>query len=501
MVVFLVALPLCLGIALASGTPLLSGLFAGMIGGLVVGALSGSHVSVSGPAAGLTVIVAAGIAEIGSYPAFLTAVILAGLMQIGFGMLRAGVLAHFVPAAVVHGMLAAIGCILILKQIPHALGHDLDYEGDESFDEGGGRNTFSELLYALEHADMGAVIIFAVALVALLAWQRVSVKLRAGWLPAPLVGVLAGTAANQALRAFAPGMHVSGDSHMVAIPDLGGLGDIVYALPFPDPSAALNPTVWKVALTVAVIASVESLLSVGASDKLDPLRRLTPTNRELRAQGVGNVIAGLLGALPITAVIVRSTANISAGARTRMSAILHGGLLLLSVLVLSPALNYIPLAALAAVLIVMGWRLASPRVIRGQVAAGKDQYVPFFVTVAAILLTDLLVGVLIGIGVGIFFVIRSNFKSALVVTHDGSNVLIRFAKDVSFLNKPALVGCLEQIPEGATVLIDGTRAQFIDHDIAEALEDFVASAPARGVQVELRRSQASLNEYFKEIAA
>ncbi len=394
-------------------------------------------------------------------------------------------------------MLAAIGCTLVLKQIPHALGRDTDYEGDESFDVGGGRNTFTELYDAAVNVDLGALTIFFVALAALLLWQRFGKRITGPWLPAALAAVLAGTGANLLFATWAPGLHVSG-GHAVAIPELGGLHDIIYALPFPDWSRLFDQAVWGVAVTLALIASVETLLSVGAADKLDPLRRITPADRELRAQGVGNIASGLLGGLPLTAVIVRTSANIDAGARTRLSAILHGLLLLASILMLAPVLNYIPLAALAAVLLVMGVKLVDLRVLRGYLARGPAQWVPYVVTLLAILLTDLLVGVLIGVGVGIFFVVRTNFHSAIIVTREGDHVMIRFAKDVSFVNKAALMQAFEDIPEGAHVLIDGTRAQFIDDDIAEELREFVDTAPSRGVTVSLRRSVASLNPYFME---
>ncbi|PCC72074.1 Sulfate permease, MFS superfamily [Nannocystis exedens] len=501
LVVFLVALPLCLGIALASGAPLLAGLFAGFVGGLVVGTLSGSPLSVSGPAAGLTVVVAAGIAELGAYSAFILAVVLAGVMQLGFGLLRAGAVAHFVPVAVVHGMLAAIGCILVLKQVPHALGYDVDFEGDESFVGQGGGNTFTDIVAAVQNADLGAFIIFVAALGALLLWQKVGKKMVGSWMPPALVAVIVGALTNELFRLYAPDLHLTDATHLVTIPDLSGLSGILFALPFPDFSRIGDPAVWRVAATIAVIASVESLLSVGACDKLDPFHRITPTDRELKAQGAGNIVSGLLGGLPITAVIVRSSANIDAGARTRVSAILHGVLLLLSVLVLAPILNHIPLSALAAVLIVMGLRLASVRVFHAQYQRGKGQFVPFLITLGAILFTDLLVGVAIGVGVGIFYVIRSNFRSAIVVAHEDHEYLIRFAKDVSFLNKPALLRAFSAIPNGSAVLIDGTRAQFIDPDIVDAIDDFLLSAKARNITVELRRSATSLNTHFKQEAA
>jgi MFS superfamily sulfate permease-like transporter len=496
-VVFLVALPLCLGIALASGAPPLAGVMAGMVGGLVVATFSGSALSVSGPAAGLTVIVLSGIADLGSYPAFLTAVVLGGVLQVGLGLVRAGMVSHFVPACVVRGMLAAIGLILILKQIPHALGRDVDYEGDESFSEPGGGNTFSELWEAVLTADPGAMLVFAAALGALLLWTPVARRIPGGrWLPGPLMAVVVGTLANFGLAAWWPEVHLQA-SHRVAMPQLADPTALLFALPFPDFSRVLDPAVLRLALTLGLIASVESLLSVEAADKLDPLHRITPVNRELRAQGIGNIVSGLLGALPVTAVIVRSSANIDAGAKSKLSALLHGALLLLSALFLADWLNHIPLAALAAVLIVMGWKLARPRILLEQRRRGSAQFVPYIVTIAAILLTDLLVGVCIGILVGVFFVVRSTFRSALVVARDGDSVLVRFVKDVSFLNKPKLRGILEEIADGSTVIIDGTRAQFVDHDIVECIDDFVTSAPTRGITVELRRSAGSSNDMFK----
>ena len=499
LVVFLVALPLCLGIALASGAPLLAGILAGVIGGVVVGALGGSAISVSGPAAGLTVIVAGGIAELGGYAAFLTAVVLAGLLQIGLGFVRAGVVVHFVPACVVRGMLAAIGLILVLKQVPHALGVDIDFEGDESFAHAGGGNTFSDLIDAVRGAEPGAILVFATALVVLLGWGRLG-KALAGLVPAPLVAVVVGTLLHLGFEAWWPAVALEA-SHRVTLPALHSVGDILYALPFPELGRALDPAVLRMAVTLALVASVETLLSVEASDRLDPWRRTTPMNRELKAQGVGNTLAGLIGALPITAVIVRSSANVGAGARSRLAAIVHGVLLLVAALFLGPVLNHVPLAALAAVLIVMGWRLCAPRLLIEQGRRGLDQSLPFAATIVAILLTDLLVGVLLGIAVGVYFVVRSNFRSALVVTRDGPRVLVRFAKDVSFLNKPALVRAFAEVREGSQVLIDGTRAQFLDRDIAECIDEFVATAPARGIAVELRRSQASLNPLFQELPA
>jgi len=497
LVVFLVALPLCLGIALASGAPLLAGIVSGVIGGVVVGSLSGSQLSVSGPAAGLTVIVLAGVADLGSYPAFLTAVVLGGVLQVGLGFLRAGALAHFVPVSVVRGMLAAIGLILILKQIPHALGYDADYEGDESFLEPSGGNTFSDIGAAIVGAEPGAILVFALALAALLGWGRIVPRLRGGqWVPAPLIAVVVGTVANVVLGGVWPAWELQA-SHRVAIPALANAADLAASLSFPDFARILDPAVLRLALTLGLVASVESLLSVEAADKLDPHKRHTPMDRELKAQGVGNILAGLLGALPVTAVIVRSSANVAAGAQSKLSTIVHGVLLLISALLLAPVLNLVPLAALAAVLIVMGWRLARPRLLLEQRRRGAAQFAPFVITIVAILLTDLLIGICIGVLVGVFFVVRSNFQSALVVTRDGDTVLVRFAKDVSFLNKPSLIRVFAAIPADVLVIIDGTRAQFIDHDVRECIDDFVATAPGRGIQAELRRSPGSANPMFK----
>ncbi len=498
-VVFLVALPLCLGIALASGAPLLAGIMSGVLGGVVVGALGGSAISVSGPAAGLTVIVAAGIAELGGYPAFLSAVVLAGLLQIGLGFVRAGVVVHFVPACVVRGMLAAIGLILILKQIPHALGVDIDFEGDESFAHEGG-NTFTDLVAAVTSARPGAMLVFVAALLALIAWNRLGKRVLGGLVPAPLIAVLVGTLLHLGFEWWWPDFALE-DSHRVGIPVLRSAGDFFAALEAPDFGRIFDPAVLRLAVTLALVASVETLLSVEAADRLDPLRRTTAMNRELKAQGVANTLAGLIGALPITAVIVRSSANASAGARSKLSTIIHGLLLLISALLLAKILDHIPLAALAAVLIAMGWKLTRPRLLIEQARRGLDQSLPFAATIVAILLTDLLVGVVLGIAVGVYFVVRSNFHSALVVTRDGAQLLVRFAKDVSFLNKPALVRTFAEVTEGSAVLIDGTRAQFIDRDIAECIAEFVETAPQRGIAVELRRSQSSLNPMFKELVA
>jgi MFS superfamily sulfate permease-like transporter len=485
LVVFLVALPLCLGIALASDAPLFSGIVAGVVGGLVVAPLSGSSLSVSGPAAGLTALCAASIADLGSFEVFLTAVALSGLFQLGFGALRAGVLANVFPISVIKGMLAGIGLILILKQIPHALGRDADYEGDESFWMLGHQsNTVSEISAALDAPLPGVVGVAAVCLAVLLVWERFVARTAAGVVPGPLAAVGVGLALNEALRAFAPGFAVVAPEHLVTLPQ-SGVTALWRGLPSPDLGAVGRADVWLVAATIAVIGSIESLLSVEATDKLDPWRRVSNTNRELFAQGAGNVVSGLLGGLPLTAVIVRSSANVQAGGRTRTSSVVHGVLLLGLVLAAPLVLNRIPLAALAAVLLTVGYKLAKVELFRSMYRAGFDQFLPFVVTVTVTVFVDLLSGVLAGLAVGAVLVAFTNYVSAIAVVHEEDRWLVLFTKDVSFLNKTRLRAVLSAIPDGADLVIDGHRAEFIDHDIEEMVHEFAEAAPLRGVRVEL----------------
>ena len=502
LVVTLVALPLCLGIALASGAPLHAGIIAGVIGGMVVGALSGSQVSVSGPAAGLTVVVLSGIGSLGDFHLFLCAVVLAGMMQMALGALRVGVLGHFFPSSVVQGLLAAIGVILLLKQIPHALGYDVDPEGDFSFLQMDGDNTFTAILHAAQNAVPGALLTAVVSFALLVLWEQPALKARRvlAFMPGPLVAVLAAVVLNSlVLPALAPSWVLTGE-HLVTLP-AGDAGAFLSALMHPDPVGFTHPEVWILAVTIAVVASLESLLALDAADRLDPQKRVAPPNRELLAQGAGNVLSGVVGGLPITSVVVRTTANISAGAQSKRATMIHGALLLLLVLFLPGLLNLIPLASLAAVLIVIALKLTPPSLYQGIIAKGPTQWAPFFATVLAILLTDLLVGVLVGLAVGIAGVIAGNFKRAFVVFQDGTNVIVRFAKDCSFFNRAALREALAKLPDGAFVIIDGTRASFIDQDIIETLEHFQANARARGITVEIKRSPTSNNPYFREALA
>jgi MFS superfamily sulfate permease-like transporter len=489
LVVFLVALPLCLGIALASNAPLFSGVIAGVVGGIVVGALSGSHVSVSGPAAGLTVIVVGALEALGTFEAFLLAVFLAGIIQVVLGFIRAGVIAYYFPSSVIKGMLAAIGLILILKQIPHAVGWDRDYLGDESFEQPDNENTFSELLNAWEYLNPGALVIALVAIALMVAMELPAAKrTKLKLIPGALLAVLVGTLLNEAMGWTSLGWKATGE-HLVTLPVVSQASEWLGYFATPDFSLWQSQQIWVFALTIAVVASIESLLSVEATDKLDPLKRVTPTNRELKAQGVGNVISGLIGGLPVTAVIVRSSANIEAGALTKRSAIVHGLLLALLVVAIPSLLNKIPLSALAAVLLMVGYKLTKPALIRSMYQKGWDQFLPFLITIVAILFTDLLKGIAIGMVVGLFFVIRTNFRKSITFVHHRNHYLIRLTRDVSFLNKARLIQDLVQVPDGAEVLIDTTRVQFIDRDIRETLDDFIQGAPGRGINITLQGYQ------------
>lgn len=498
LVVFLVALPLCLGIALASGAPLFAGIIAGIAGGIVVGSLSGSSLSVSGPAAGLTVIVLNAIDVLDTYEVFLSAVVLAGVFQLILGYLKAGIIGHFFPVSVIKGMLAAIGLILILKQIPHAFGYDADPEGDQSFIQPDGENTFTELAQALNYSSTGAIIISVVSLIILILWARPVLKKYTFFtlVPAPLVVVLFGVLMNWVFSKWMPELTLTGE-HLVSLPVASDLQGFIGQFTFPDFSRLLDKQVIIAAITIAIIASLESLLSLDATDKLDPMKRIAPPSRELKAQGVGNIVSGLIGGIPVTAVIVRSSANVGSNAKSKTSAIFHGFLLIFTVAFIPGLLNLIPLSALAAILLMVGYKLTSPSLYKGIFAKGMDQFAPFIITILAILLTDLLVGILIGLVVGLFFVMKTNFHQAYIVTQDDKNFLIILTKDVSFLNKASLRRKLEEIPPESYVIIDGTRSKFIDHDISETIEDFQETAKFRNITVEIKKTASSSNSKFK----
>lgn len=481
LVVFLVALPLCLGIALASGAPPIAGLVAGICGGLIVPLISRSALSVSGPAAGLTAIVVAAIADLGSFNAFLTAVVLAGLIQIVLGALKAGGIGALVPSSVIKGMLAAIGLILILKQLPHAVGYDVESFGADAFVAPTGENTFSLITHGLAHIELGAVIISIVCLAILIIWPKTPMA-KVSWLPAPLFVVLAGVGLNTAFATLAPELTL-GSSHLVALPAFDSASTLWAELPSPNWEAATSSATWGVAVTVALVASIETLLCVEAVDSLDPQRRLTPTNRELIAQGMGNAVSGLLGGLPITSVIVRSSANLASGAKSRLSAIIHGVFLLAAVLFAATYLALIPLACLAAILLVVGYRLIHPAIIRQAYTQGAQQFVPFVVTVSAIMFTDLLRGVIIGLLVGLASVLRQKMHHTFTVTEHDDLAVLHINKDVSFIHEATLVSVLRELTERPKVEIDVVGAGFMDHDIRERIRSFVQTAEERGQEV------------------
>lgn len=501
LVVFLVALPLCLGIALASGAPLFSGIIAGIVGGIVIPLFSRSQVSVSGPAAGLAVIVATAIQNLGSFRVFLVAVTLSGLFQLGLGFLRAGVIGNYVPNAVIKGMLAAIGVVIILKQIPHALGRDQHFEGDFDFffELDIKSNTLSDIISAIYTAHPTAITITAVSMAVLLLWEQPFLQRYKVFklVPGPLIVVALGVAINEIFRlAFNNPLKIE-DNHLVTLPVASGLNDFFHQFTLPDWSALSNKQVYVTGLTIAIIGSIETLLSIEAADKLDPFRRISPTNQELKAQGIANLVSGLIGGLPITAVIVRSSANVYAGARTRTSAFLHGILLFFCVLLIPTLLNRIPLACLAAILFMVGYKLTKVELYQKMYRAGLDQFLPFIITVLAIVFTDLLVGIAIGMVVGLFFVIRTNHHAAMTSVNQDNYYLIRFNKDVSFVNKTELKDHLLAIPPNSSLIIDGTKATFIDTDIYDVVADFMESARFRNINVELKHFQSKSQNYRK----
>jgi MFS superfamily sulfate permease-like transporter len=504
LVVFLVALPLCLGIALASGAPLFSGVIAGVVGGLVVASVSGSALSVSGPAAGLTVIVATAITQLGSFEAFLLAVVLAGVIQIVLGLAKAGIIGYYFPSSVIKGMLAAIGLLLILKQIPHALGYDFNFEGDESFEPvftnpnlqdqsavaTGGENTLTELYHAFLEPHVGAVIISVISLAILILWDRPFIqRIRVlKQIPAPLLVVIAGIIINELFLNSFPLLALTGN-HLVNLPVAEKISKLGEELTFPDYSLIGSYPIYITAVTIAIVASLESLLSIEAADKLDPYKRNTPASRELIAQGVGNMVSGLIGGLPVTAVIVRSSANINSGAKTKVSAITHGVFLLASVLFIPFLLNKIPLSCLAAILLIIGYKLSRVSLYKHMYKIGMDQFVPFTVTIAAILFTDLLRGIAIGMVFSIFFILRNNYKTSYYLHKEngGASDIIKLvlSQEVSFLNKANIQSTLDRVPDNAMVIIDGSLSEHIDYDVLEIIHNFKQTAHSRNINLEL----------------
>jgi MFS superfamily sulfate permease-like transporter len=471
-VVFLVALPLCLGIALASGAPLFSGILSGIIGGIVVASFSGSQLSVSGPAAGLTVIVLNAITDLGSFNIFLLAVMIAGLLQIILGILKAGTIGNYFPNSVIVGMLAAIGIILILKQLPHAVGYDADFEGDQSFSQIDNENTLSAFSSAFSRFTIGAIIISLASLLILIVWPKFK---KLSIVPAPLLVVILGIVLAGLFEGTAFALNAK---QLVQIPVVESFTDFKGLFASPDFSAITNPKLWTVAITIAIVASLETLLSLEAVDKIDPIKRVSPTNRELIAQGIGNTIAGLIGALPMTAVIVRSSANVNSGGRTKVSAIMHGIFLILAVLLIPVLINKIPLSCLAAILLMVGYKLTKIPLFKKMWKSGKDQFIPFMVTIFAI-----------GLAVGIVFLLTTNYRNPYFYTIDKTSnkdvIRIMLAQEVSFLNKGTIQYTLTHLPKDKTVIIDGTHSLFIDRDVLDTINDFKEHAHTKNIEVEL----------------
>ena len=489
LVVFLVSMPLCLGIAMVSGAPLLSGVIAGIIGGIVVGGLSGSQLGVSGPAAGLSVIVLTAIADLGGFEYFLVAVIIAGIIQVILGYAKAGIIAYYFPSSVIHGMLAGIGIMIFLKQIPHIFGIDADPEGDYRFLQFDGENTFSALTHIFESINPGILIVAAVSLIILIIWDTKKFKSFSFTkiVPGALVVVVLGIILNNLFEGNE--MLAIGSEHTVTLPVAANVQEFFGNFSFPDFSILSNPEVYKVAIVIAVVASIETLLSVEAIDKLDTYKRVTPTNRELKAQGVGNIIAGLIGGLPITQVIVRSSANQQAGGKTKAATIIHGILLLISIIALSKVLNMIPQATLAAILLLVGYKLAKPSLFKKMYAEGPGQFWPFLITILGLLFSDLLVGVGLGMVVAVSIILYNNFKVPYTISKKGNEgseqVTIKLSQDVTFLNKASILKLFNEIPDNTSVLIDASETHFVHYDVCEIIEDFRINAETRNIKVEV----------------
>lgn len=487
-VVFFVAMPLCLGIALASGAPLFSGIIAGITGGIVVGIASGSPLGVSGPAAGLAVIVFSAISLLG-WEAFLVAVVIAGILQLVMGYLRMGIIAYYFPTAVIKGMLTGIGLIIILKQIPHALGYDADYEGDLSFRTASG-NSFSDLGAAFDLVTPGALLISAVSLVILILWEAVLVKKHKifGLIQGPVVVVASGILLNYGFQQGWLPFSLA-DDQLVRIPVASSVGEFFGQFSSPDFSHLGNPQVYFTAVVLALIASLETLLCVEATDKLDPLKRTTPTNRELKAQGLGNIVSGLIGGLPVTQVIVRSSTNITFGGRTKASTIFHGFFLLISALAIPQFINMIPLASLACILFVVGYKLAKPSLFTSMYRLGWSQFIPFMATVTGIVFTDLLKGIAIGMGVAIFYILRGHYRNPYEMhkgrTNGKETYKILLAEEVSFLNKGSILQTVNRLPSGSHLIVDGSKSKVVDHDVIEVIRDFTVNAKSKGIEVEV----------------
>jgi MFS superfamily sulfate permease-like transporter len=490
LVVFLVALPLCLGIALSSGAPLFSGVIAGIVGGIVVGFLSGSHTAVSGPAAGLTVIVLNAIEDLQAYDLFLTALVIAGGIQLVLGIIKAGVIGYYFPTSVIKGMLAGIGIILIIKQLPFVFGTNSSELVEDFIPLVNDFQAVTALQSLQNSIEYGAVIIAAVSLLILIFWEKPAIKQHRflQFIPGPLLAVLLSVGVNKFFKYVVPGLYIDSEDK-VTLPEITGFSSLREHLFFPDFSGLGNPDVWVIAITIAIIASLETLLSLEAADKIDPHKRISPPNRELLAQGAGNLLNGLVGGMPITAVIVRSSANINSGAKSKMSAVFHGVLLLLSVLIIPNLLNLIPLASLAAILLVIGYKLAKVSLFKSMFKLGWDQFLPFLITILGIIFFDLLKGIGMGMIVGIVYILMRNYKNSHFFKDsreaDESTVHIILAEEVSFLNKGSLIKTLKHVGDNKKVIIDGSNSKIIDYDVIEVIRDFQTNARDRNITVEV----------------
>jgi carbonic anhydrase len=483
--VFLISIPLSLGIALASGAPLFSGLIAGIISGIIVAPLSGSSLGISGPTAGLAVIVLSAIEKLG-FNGFLLALLVAGVFQIVMGLTKAGVIAYYFPSSVINGMLSGMGCIIFLKQIPHAMGYDRDYEGDTSFFQPDSYSSFSELANMLEYSSPTAIMIALISLAILILWEQPFMKKYRFFqlFQGVLIAILAGVLINQGLQNFYPELALSG-SHLVMIPVVQNTGDLLSQLHYPDFSQSGNPAIYMTALTLAVVASLKTLLSVEAVDKMDPYKRVTSTNRELIAQGIGNACSGLLGGLPLAQVIVRSSIGIQSGARTKATGIICGLLLLFAVILVPTLLNRIPLSSLASVLLVVGYKLTRPKSFKIMYKAGMYHFIPFCITILGMIFTDLLIGLGIGLITALFSILLENYKSAFYLneSHIGNKTILRLSEHVSFLNKANIQQTFEQLPDNSEVIIDATRSKYIDYDVFEIIENFKIEAQRKNIKL------------------
>jgi carbonic anhydrase len=492
-VVFLVALPLCLGVALASGAPLLSGVLAGIVGGIVVGFISQSHTSVSGPAAGLAAVVLSAILQLKDFDVFLLAVVIAGIIQLVAGIAKGGFIANYIPSNVIKGLLAAIGIILILKQIPHAVGFDRDNEDDFTFFQKDGENTFSELMSIFKYFSWGAIVISFISIVVMIYWDKTPLK-KMKFFPASLFVVILGVALNALFTKFFPTLVIE-QEHLVKIPNFDGFSSLIT---LPNFKSIGNYHVWVVAFTIAIVASLETLLNLEAVENLDPHKRQASPNRELVAQGIGNILSGLIGGIPVTSVIVRSSVNINAGAESKMSTIIHGFFLLISILLLAPILNLIPLASLACILLLTGYKLAKVGLFKSMYSKGLNQFIPFVATILAIVFTDLLIGVLIGLAISIFYILKSNFKNPFVLQKEtlylDETMRLELPNQVSFLNKASIKDTLWNAPSNTKVVIDASYSDFIDNDVLEIIEDFRSTvSKEKGIKLNIVGLQKHYN--------